>query len=64
MRAVNQDTLCMRREAVMLHMGTKSQRTVHAQQGYPIQEQREDTDVHGACRSHAGTDQDLLCAAT
>lgn len=39
MRAVNQDTLCMSREAVMLHMGSKSPCAVHAQQGYLVQEQ-------------------------
>ena len=37
MRAVNQDTLCMRGEAVMLHISSKSQCTVHVQQGYPAQ---------------------------
>lgn len=39
MRAVNQDMLCMRREAIMLHMGSKSQCTVPAQQAHPEHEQ-------------------------
>lgn len=43
MPAVNHDMLCMRRGAVMLHMGSKSQCTISAQQAYPEHKQQERT---------------------